>query len=57
MRRQLPFLLAGWAVALGGLLLLGEKRSEEPYSRRDRALLESLAAQMATFAANAPQPK
>jgi hypothetical protein len=32
---------------LCGLLLLGEKRSEEDYSRRDRALLESVAAQMA----------
>lgn len=32
---------------LCGLLLLGEKRSEEPYSARDRAMLESIAAQMA----------
>ncbi len=32
---------------LCGLLLLGEKRSEEPYSGRDRTLLESVAAQMA----------
>jgi hypothetical protein len=38
---------------LVGLLLLGEKRSEEPYSRRDRALLEAVAAQMAIVRENA----
>jgi hypothetical protein len=38
---------------LMGLLLLGEKRSEEPYSPRDRSLLESVAAQMAIVVENA----
>ncbi|HKO58980.1 MAG TPA: protein kinase [Thermoanaerobaculia bacterium] len=32
---------------LGGLLLLGERMSEEPYSREDRDLLRTLAAQLA----------
>jgi hypothetical protein len=32
---------------LGGLLLLGERMSEEPYSREDRELLRTLAAQLA----------
>src|SRR5262249_43190246 len=39
--------MTGTDQRLCGLLLLGEKRSEEPYSRRDRALLETVAAQMA----------
>jgi GAF domain-containing protein/predicted Ser/Thr protein kinase len=32
---------------LGGLMLLGERMSEEPYSREDRDLLRTLAAQLA----------
>jgi len=32
---------------LGGLLLLGERMSEEPYSREDRELLRTIAAQLA----------
>ena len=36
-----------------GLLLLGQKRSEEPYSPRDRSLLESVAAQLAIVCENA----
>src|ERR1051325_2734709 len=32
---------------LGGLMLLGERMSEEPYSREDRELLRTLAAQLA----------
>jgi hypothetical protein len=35
-----------------GLLLLGEKRSEEPYSVADRRLLEALAGQMAILQEN-----
>jgi hypothetical protein len=37
---------------LRGLLLLGEKKSEEPYSARDRKLLETLAGQMAMLQEN-----
>ena len=36
-----------------GVLLLGEKRSEEPYSREDRRLLEAVAAQLAVARENA----
>ncbi|HEX6161399.1 MAG TPA: protein kinase [Thermoanaerobaculia bacterium] len=32
---------------LAGLMVLGERKSEEPYSREDRALLRTLAAQLA----------
>ena len=35
-----------------GVFLLGEKRSEEPYSAADRRLLEALAAQMAILHEN-----
>ena len=38
-----------------GLLLLGEKRSEEPYSPRDRSLLQSVAAQMAKHIFSVPK--
>jgi len=34
---------------LAGLLLLGEARSEEPYTREDRILLDALGAQLATL--------
>jgi len=37
---------------LGGLLLLGEKRSEEPYGAADRKLLAAVAAQMAIVREN-----
>jgi serine/threonine protein kinase len=37
---------------LSGLLLLGTKKSEEPYSGRDRHLLESIARQMAVVYEN-----
>jgi tRNA A-37 threonylcarbamoyl transferase component Bud32 len=36
-----------------GLLLLGDKKSEEPYSREDRRLLEAVAAQIAVVRENA----
>ena len=36
-----------------GLLLLGNKKSEEPYSREDRRLLEAVAAQIAVVRENA----
>jgi tRNA A-37 threonylcarbamoyl transferase component Bud32 len=36
-----------------GLLLLGEKKSEEPYSREDRRLVEAVAAQVAVVRENA----
>ena len=36
-----------------GLLLLGDKKSEEPYSREDRRLLEAVAAQIAVLRENA----
>ena len=36
-----------------GVLLLGEKKSEEPYSREDRRLLEAVAAQIAVARENA----
>jgi hypothetical protein len=39
--------MAGTDRRLVGVLLLGEKRSEGPYTQRDRQLLESVAAQMA----------
>lgn len=45
--------LTGTAGRLAGLLLLGDKRSEEPYSARDRALLESVASHMAIVHENA----
>lgn len=38
---------------LVGFILLGEKRSEEPYSRRDRQLLEAVAVQIAVVYENA----
>jgi eukaryotic-like serine/threonine-protein kinase len=34
---------------LTGLLLLGEKNSEEPYTKNDRRLLEAIASQMAVY--------
>ena len=37
---------------LTGLLLLGEKKSEEPYSKNDRQLLEAIASQMAVVYEN-----
>jgi eukaryotic-like serine/threonine-protein kinase len=37
---------------LAGLLLLGEKKSEEPYSPSDKSLLQSLAGQMALVSEN-----
>ena len=37
---------------LSGLLLLGEKKSEEPYSKNDRRLLEAIASQMAVVYEN-----
>jgi eukaryotic-like serine/threonine-protein kinase len=36
-----------------GLILLGEKKSEEPYTREDRGLLEAMAAQIAIVYENA----
>ncbi len=38
--------ITGGRQRLMGLVLLGEKRSEEPYTRTDRNLLEAIAAQM-----------
>jgi GAF domain-containing protein len=38
--------------SLQGVLLLGEKKSEEPYSANDRKLLEALAGQMAVLYEN-----
>lgn len=38
---------------LAGILLLGRKRSDEPYSERDRMLLETVASQMAIVHENA----
>jgi eukaryotic-like serine/threonine-protein kinase len=61
-RAQLPAFERGWLNKLGtqllvpisltnqppaGLLVLGEKRSEEPYSPADQKLLQGIAAQMA----------
>src|SRR5215472_304039 len=40
------------AVHLAGLLLLGGKRSEEPYSRNDKKLLEAIAAEIAVVYEN-----
>lgn len=37
---------------LTGLLLLGEKKSEEPYTKNDRQLLEAIASQMAVVYEN-----
>ena len=34
---------------LVGIMLLGERKSEEPYGREDRELLRTLATQLATF--------
>lgn len=44
--------MSGTNQRLTGLLLLGEKRSEQPYSREDRALLEAVAQQMAVVCEN-----
>jgi eukaryotic-like serine/threonine-protein kinase len=44
--------MAGTDERLHGVLLLGEKRSEEPYSNGDRKLLETLAAQMGVLYEN-----
>lgn len=43
---QLIVPITGGRQRLVGVLLLGEKRSEEPYTRTDRNLLEGIAAQM-----------
>jgi hypothetical protein len=43
---QLIVPITGGRQRLMGVLLLGEKRSEEPYTRTDRNLLEAIAAQM-----------
>ena len=45
--------LVGTDNRLAGLLLLGEKKSEVPYTARDRDLLESLASQVALVYENA----
>ena len=45
--------MSGTDGRLLGMLLLGRKRSEEPYSSRDRALLETVAGQMAIVRENA----
>lgn len=44
--------LVGREARLVGLLVLGERRSEEPYSREDKRLLESVAGQTATALEN-----
>jgi serine/threonine-protein kinase len=50
-RLAVPMLTA--AGRLVGLILLGEKRSEEPFTREDRQLLEALANQIAIVYENA----
>ncbi len=52
-RIELIVPMSGTDGRLLGLLLLGRKRSEEPYSSRDRALLETVAGQMAIVRENA----
>ncbi|MGE5813441.1 MAG: protein kinase domain-containing protein, partial [Acidobacteriota bacterium] len=44
--------IGGGGRRLHGLLLLGPKRSEEPYSREDRRLLQAIADQMAILCEN-----
>lgn len=44
--------MSGTDGRLAGLLLLGEKKSEEPYTQNDRKLLEAITAQMAVVYEN-----
>jgi hypothetical protein len=45
--------IGGGGERLHGVLVLGEKKSDEPYSREDRRLLEAVAAQIAVVCDNA----
>jgi hypothetical protein len=47
LREMLLVPMTGTDQHLGGVLLLGPKKSEEPYTRRDRELLQAIAGQMA----------
>ena len=53
LRARLLVPLLGRDGGLAGLLALGEKRSEEPYTARDRRVLETIAGQIALVVENA----